>query len=152
MRLMLFGALVPAILIVAAPADARSSRINIPVQIDPNSSVHVLWVKVQAGEGRTIVSGYIRRKQWFARTTGNLHIALLKNWQQVACRESTWRKYRFHSRGQWRFTSTLDVDASNIDAVRISYVAHDRETGRSPDILNACTGSASSTEPHSDGA
>ncbi|OYX36824.1 MAG: hypothetical protein B7Y98_14615, partial [Sphingomonas sp. 32-62-10] len=74
---MLLGAIAPAALIAAAPADARSTRVDIPVQIDPNSSIYILWVKVKADGGRTLVSGYVRQKRWFARSRGDLHIELL---------------------------------------------------------------------------
>lgn len=153
MRQLLFGAIAPAALIAATPADARPSRVDIPVQIDPNSSVYVLWVKVQADGDRTLVSGYVRQKRWFARHSGDLHIAFLRHGQQVACQESDWKKYRFHSRGQWRFTSSAEVDASTIGSVRISHVVHDREMYRTPDPVNACPGGpAMPTEHQSGGA
>ena len=150
MRLLLLGAIAPAALVAATPADARTSRVDIPVQIDPNSSIYVLWVKVQADGDRTLVSGYVRQKRWFARHRGDLHIAFLRHGQQVACQESDWKKYRFHSRGQWRFANSADVATSTIDSVRISHVIHDRRPDRTPGSVNACPGPAA--EQRSGGA
>mgnify|MGYP001617471018 CR=1 FL=1 len=62
MRHFILGAIAPVALIATAPADARATRVDIPVQIDPNNSVYILWVKVQADDGRTVVSGYVRHK------------------------------------------------------------------------------------------
>jgi hypothetical protein len=152
MRQLLLGALAPAALMAATAADARATRVDIPVQIDPNSSVYVLWVKVQADGDRTLVSGYVRQKRWFARRSGDLHIAFLRHGQQVACQESDWKKYRFHSRGQWRFTSSAPVATSTIDSVRISHVVHDRERDRAPGAVSACAGANMPAELHSGGA
>jgi uncharacterized protein YodC (DUF2158 family) len=152
MRHLLLGAIAPAAFITAAPADARSTRVDIPVQIDPNSSVYITWVKVKAGGGRTLVSGYVRRKRWFARSRGDLHIEFLRHGQLVACQETAWTKYRFHSRGQWRFATSADVSATTVDTIRISHVIHDREEDRTPDPVNACSGLAAPTEPNSGGA
>lgn len=152
MRHLLLGAIAPAVLIAAAPADARSTRVDIPVQIDPNSSVYVLWVKVQADGGRTLVSGYVRQKRWFARSRGDLHIVLLRRGQRIACQETDWKKYRFHSRGQWRFATSADVSAATVDTVRISHVIHDRENDRAPDPVNACSELAAPSELNSGGA
>lgn len=147
MRHLLLGAIAPAVLIAAAPADARSTRVDIPVQIDPNTSVFVLWVKVKADGGRTLVSGYIREKRWFTRSRGDLHIEFIRQGQRLACQEADWKKYRRRSRGQWRF-----VPATTVDTVRISHVIHDRTEDRAPDPVNACSGLAAPTEPNSGGA
>jgi hypothetical protein len=152
MRHLLLGAIAPAALIVAAPADARSTRVDIPVQIDPNSSVYVLWVKVKADGGRTLVSGYVRQKRWFAHSRGDLHVELLRQGQRVACQETNWKKYRLHSRGQWRFATSVDVSATTVDTVRISHVIHDREKDSAPDTVNACSGLAAPSELISGGA
>lgn len=152
MRQLLLGALAPAALVAATPADARASRVDIPVQIDSNASVYVLWVKVQADGDHTLVSGYVRHKRWFARHSGDLHIAFLRDGQQVACQESDWKKYRFHSRGQWRFVSSADIAASTIDSVRISHVVHDRGPDHAPGSVTACPGPAMQAEQRSGGA
>ncbi len=152
MRHLLLGAIAPAALIVAAPADARSTRVDIPVQIDPNSSIYVLWVKVKTDGGRTLVSGYVREKRWFARSRGDLHIALLRQGQRVACQETDWKKYRFHSRGQLRFATSADVSATTVDTVQISHVIHDRENDRAPEAVNACSGLTAPSELNSGGA
>lgn len=152
MRYLLLGAIASAALIAAAPADARSTRVDIPVQIDPNASIYVLWVKVKADGGRTLVTGYVRQKRWFARSRGDLHIELLRRGQRIACQETDWKKYRFHSRGQWRFATSADVSTTTVDNVRISHVIHDRENDRAPDPENACSGLATSSEQNSGGA
>ena len=149
MRLMLLGAFA---VVVTAPAAARPTRIDIPVQIDPNSSVYVLWVKVRADDGRTLVSGYVRQKRWFARHRGDLHIAFLRDGQLVACRETNWKKYRLHSRGQWRFATSVDVAATSIDSVWISHVIHDGAAARSPESGAACAGSTDPAELDASGA
>ena len=94
MRNFLLGAIAPAVLVAAAPADARSTRVDIPVQIDPKASVYILWVKVQTDGSHTFVSGYVRQKRWFARHRGDLHIEFLRQGQRVACQETDWKKYR----------------------------------------------------------
>jgi len=152
MRHLLLGAIAPAALIAAAPADARSTRVDIPVQIDPNASIYILWVKVKADGGRTLVSGYVRQKRWFARSRGDLHIELLRHGQAVACQETDWKKYRFHSRVQWRFATSADVAATTVDTVRISHVIHDREGDRTRGPVNACSGLAAPSEQNSGGA
>jgi hypothetical protein len=152
MRQLLLGALAPAALMAASPADARATRVDIPVQVDPSSPVYVLWVKVRADGDRTLVSGYVRQKRWFARRSGDLHIAFLRQGQPVACQESDWKRYRLHSRGQWRFTSSAEVATSAIDSVRISHVVHDRETDRAPGSASACAGPAMPAEQHAGGA
>lgn len=152
MRYLLLGAIAPAVLIAAAPADARSTRVDIPVQIDPNTSVYVLWVKVKADGDRTLVSGYIREKRWFTRSKGDLHIEFLRHGQRLACQETDWKKYRRRSRGQWRFATSAGVSATAVDIVRISHVIHDREKDRAPDPVNACSGLAAPIEPNSGGA
>lgn len=38
MRNLLLGAIAPAMLVAAGPADARSTRVDIPVQIDPKGT------------------------------------------------------------------------------------------------------------------
>ena len=149
MRYLLIGAIASAALIAAPSANARPSRVDIPVQIEPNSSVYVLWVKVKADGDHTLVTGYIRQKRWFARSRGHLHIAFLRHGQPVACQESDWKKYRRRSRGQWRFTSSVQLAASTIDSVRISHVDH----GRVPDSTpTACSGSTLDTEQLPGGA
>lgn len=139
MRLLLLGALAPAVL-MTAPANARPTRVDIPVQIQPNSWVYVQWVTVKAEDGRTIVSGYVRNKKWFANRRGDLHIAFVKNDQQIGCQESNWRKYRFHSRGQWRFSASADIPASDIDSIRISHAIHDQGSDHPANSLNTCSG------------
>ncbi|QDC40252.1 hypothetical protein [Sphingobium fuliginis] len=148
-QLLLFGAVAPAAIIAAAPADARPIRVDIPVRIDPKSSVYVLWVKVQAEGESTLVSGYVRQKRWFARNRGDLHIAFLRHDQQVACLESNWKKYRFPSRGQWRFAASANVPASRIDSVQISHVIHDQKSDPAPDQVNSCSMPATNTTPSS---
>ncbi len=152
MRHLLLGAIAPAVLIAAAPADARSTRVDIPVQIDPNTSVYVLWVKVKADGGRTLVSGYIREKRWFTRSKGDLHIEFIRQGQRLACQEADWKKYRRRSRGQWRFATSAGVSATAVDTVRILHVIHDPEKDHAPDPVNACSGLAAPTEPNSGGA
>lgn len=152
MRHLLLGAIAPAALIAAAPVDARSTRVDIPVQIDPNTLVYVLWVKVQADGSRTLVSGYIREKRWFVRSKGDLHIEFLRHGQQVACQETDWKKYRRRSRGQWRFATSADISATAVDTVRISHVIHDREKDRTTDPVNGCSGLVGPTELNSGGA
>lgn len=152
MRLFYLGAIAPAALISAAPANARPVRVDVPVEIDPNSSIYVLWVKVQADGERTLVSGYVRQKRWFARHRGDLHIAFLRGGQQIACQEAEWKKYRFHSRGQWRFATSADIAAATVDTVRIAHVIHDREGDRTASPLNACLPLAAPTELNSGGA
>lgn len=125
MRLLLLGSFVPAVLI-SALADARPIRVDVPVQIQPNSWVYIQWVTVKAEGGRTIVSGSVRNKKWFANRRGDLHVAFVKNGQQIACQESNWRRYRFHSRGQWRFSASMDVPVANIDSIQISHAIHDQ--------------------------
>lgn len=152
MRLFYLGAIAPAALIAATPADARPVRVDVPVEIDPNSSVYVLWVKVQADGERTLVSGYVRQKRWFARRRGDLHITFLRGGQQVACQETEWEKNRYHSHGQWRFTTSSDVATATVDAIRIAHVIHDRASDRAPSQVNACSGLVAPTEPNSGGA
>lgn len=152
MRHFILGAIAPVALIATAPADARATRVDIPVQIDPNNSVYILWVKVQADDGRTVVSGYVRHKQWFARKKGDLHIEFLRHGQSVACQETDWKKYRHHSRGQWRFSTLAEVSATTIDTVRISHVIHDRDRDRAPGLVNACSGLAEPSALNSGGA
>ena len=152
MRHFILGAIAPVALIATAPADARSTRVDIPVQIDPKSSVYILWVKVKADGGRTIVTGYVRQKRWFARTKGDLHIELLRHGQLVDCQETDWKKYRYRSRGQWRFSTSADVSATTVDTVRISHVIHDQDRGRAPDPVNVCSGLAEPSALNSGGA
>ena len=152
MRYLFIGAIAPAALMAATPADARPSRVDIPIQIDPNSSVYVLWVKVKAEGDHTIVSGYVREKRWFVRSRGHLHIAFLRQGQQIACQESDWKKYRRRSRGQWRFTSSVQTAASTIDSVQISHVDHDRVPDSTPRSMKACSGSTVDTEQNAGGA
>lgn len=152
MRYLFIGAIAPAALMAATPADARPSRVDIPIQIDPNSSVYVLWVKVKAEGDHTIVSGYVREKRWFVRSRGHLHIAFLRQGQQIACQESDWKKYRRRSRGQWRFTSSVQIAASIIDSVQISHVDHDRVPDSTPRSMTACSGSTVDTEQNAGGA
>ncbi|MBK8861065.1 MAG: hypothetical protein IPN48_09195 [Sphingomonadales bacterium] len=152
MRYLFIGAIAPAALMAATPADARPSRVDIPIQIDPNSSVYVLWVKVKAEGDHTIVSGYVREKRWFVRSRGHLHIAFLRQGQQIACQESDWKKYRRRSRGQWRFTSSVQIAASTIDSVQISHVDHDRVPDSTPRSMKACSGSTVDTEQNAGGA
>jgi len=140
MRNFFLGAIAPAVLVAAAPADARSTRVDIPVQIDPKASVYILWVKVQTDGSHTFVSGYVRQKRWFARHRGDLHIEFLRQGQRVACQETDWKKYRYRSRGQWRFATSADLSPTTVDTVRISHVIHDREQDRTPDPVNACSG------------
>ena len=152
MRYLLMGAIAPAALMAATPVDARPARVDIPIQIDPNSSVYVLWVKVKAEGDHTIVSGYVRQKRWFARSRGHLHIAFMRQGQQVACQESYWKKYRYRSRGQWRFTSSVQIAASTIDSVQISHVDHERVPDSTPISMTVCPGSTVDTEHHAGGA
>jgi hypothetical protein len=152
MRYLLMGAIAPAALMAATPVDARPARVDIPIQIDPNASVYVLWVKVKAEGDHTIVSGYVRQKRWFARSRGHLHIAFLRQGQQVACQESDWKKYRYRSRGQWRFTSSVQIAASAIDSVQISHVDHDRVPDSTLTSMTACPGLTVGTEQHPGGA
>ena len=152
MRHFFLGAIAPVALIAAAPADARATRVDIPVQIDPNSSVYILWVKVKADEGRTVVSGYVRHKQWFARKKGDLHIEFLRHGQVVACQETDWKKYRYRSRGQWRFSASADASATTIDSVRIAHVVHDLDRDRAPDPVNSCSGLTEPSALNSGGA
>lgn len=152
MRILLLGAFAPAVLIAVSPADARPTRVDIPVQIEPNSWVYVQWVTVKAEAGRTIVSGYVRNKKWFAKKTGDLHVAFVKNGQQVACQETSWGRYRFHSRGQWRFSAAADIRAIDIDSVRISHVVHDRGAELASSPLNSCPSSEPSINPPRGGA
>ena len=152
MRYLFIGAIAPAALMAATPADARPSRVDIPIQIDPNSSVYVLWVKVKAEGDHTIVSGYVREKCWFVRSRGHLHIAFLRQGQQIACQECDWKKYRRRSRGQWRFTSSVQIAASTIDSVQISHVDHDRVPDSTPRSMKACSGSTVDTEQNAGGA
>lgn len=151
MRILLLGAVAPAVLVAASPAVARPLRVDVPVQIEPNAWVYVQWVTVKSETGRTIVSGYVRNKKWFASSRGDLHVALVKNGQQVACQETLWKRYRWPSRGQWRFSATVDVDAPEIDSVRISHVVHD--PGSRPSSLPAsCANSDPSIAPPRGGA
>ena len=152
MRNLLLGAIAPAVLVAAAPADARSTRVDIPVQIDPKASVYILWVKVQTDGSHTLVSGYVRQKRWFARHRGDLHIEFLRQGQRVACQETDWKKYRYRSRGQWRFATSADLSATTVDTVRISHVIHEREQDRAPDPVNACSGLAAPSVLNSGGA
>lgn len=152
MRYLFIGAIAPAALMAATPVDARPARVDIPIQIDPNSSVYVLWVKVKAEGDHTIVSGYVRQKRWFARSRGHLHIAFMRQGQQVACQESDWKKYRYRSRGQWRFTSSVQIAASTIDSVQISHVDHERVPDSTPISMTVCPGSTVDTEHHAGGA
>lgn len=152
MRLFYLGAIAPAALIVAAPVNARPVRVDVPVEIDPNSSVYILWVKVQADGEHTLVSGYVRQKRWFARRKGDLHILFLRDGQQIACKETQWAKNRYHSHGRWRFTTSADVGVASFDTVRISHVIHDPEIDRSPGHVKACSGLAARTEPNLGGA
>lgn len=152
MRYLLMGAIAPAAFMAATPVDARPARVDIPIQIDPKSSVYVLWVKVKAEGDHTIVSGYVRQKRWFARSRGHLHIAFLRQGQQVACQESGWKKYRRRTRGQWRFTSSVQIAASTIDSVQISHVDHERVPDSTPTSMTACPGSTVGTEQHPGGA
>jgi hypothetical protein len=138
--------------IQAQEADVRPSRVDIPVQIDPNSSVYVVFVKVQSDGRRTIVSGYVRQKHWFGRSRGHLHIAFLRHGQEVACQESGWEKYRIHSRGHWRFKTSVQIAASTIHSVRISHIDHDRMSHSTPRSLTACPGSTVHTEQLPGGA
>ena len=96
MRNLLLGAIAPAVLVAAAPADARSTRVDIPVQIDPKASVYILWVKVQTDGSHTLVSGYVRQKRWFARHRGDLHIEFLRQGQRVACQDENTGNKRGH--------------------------------------------------------
>lgn len=148
MRILFPGAFAPAVLVAISPAAARPTRVDIPVQIEPNSWVYVQWVAVKSETGQTIVSGYVRNKKWFAGNRGDLHVALVKNGQQVACQETSWKRYRWPSRGQWRFSATADVDALDIDSVRISHVVHGR--GNEPSSLPASCGTSNSSinPPH----
>lgn len=152
MRYLIMGALAPAALMAATPADARASRVDIPVQIEPKSSVYILWVKVYTDGDRTLVSGYVRPKRWFARSRGHLHIVFLRHGREVACQETNWEKYRFHSRGQRRFKSSVQIAASTIDSVRISYVVHDRVPDHTQGSVTTCPGSPLQSELHSGGA
>lgn len=151
MRILLLGAFAPAVLVAVSPAAARPTRVDIPVQIEPNAWVYVQWVTVKAEAGRTIVSGYVRNKKWFAKKTGDLHVAFFKNGQQVACHETSWGRYRFHSRGQWRFATTAEIPAVDIDSVGISHVVHDRGN-ELRSLPNSCTNSTPSIDPPLGGA
>ncbi|NML94314.1 hypothetical protein [Novosphingobium olei] len=151
MRMLLLGAFAPAVLVAASTAVARPTRVDIPVQIEPNAWVYVQWVTVKAEAGRTIVSGYVRNKKWFAKKSGDLHVLFVKNGRSVACQETSWGRYRFHSRGQWRFSAEADFPALNIDSVRISHVVHD--PGSEPSSLpNSCIGADPSVDPSHGGA
>ena len=152
MRHFIFGAIAPVALIATAPADARATRVDIPVQIEPNNLVYILWVKVNADEGRTAVRGYVRNKQWFARKRGDLHVEFLRRGQLVACQDTDWKKYRYRSRGEWRFSTSANVSATTIDIVRISHVIHDRERDRARNPVNACSGLAEPTSLNPGGA
>ena len=71
--------------------------------------------------------------------TGNYTTSADAN-QRVACQETDWKKYRYRSRGQWRFATSADLSPTTVDTVRISHVIHDREQDRTPDPVNACSG------------
>lgn len=151
MRILFLGVFAPAVLISVSQADARPTRVDIPVQIEPNSWVYVQWVTVKAEAGRTIVSGYVRNKKWFGKKTGDLHVAFVKNGRQIKCQETSWGRYRFHSRGQWRFSAVADVPAIDIDSVRISHVVHDRGS-EPPSLPNSCASSEPINSPRQGGA
>jgi hypothetical protein len=152
MRLLFIGALAPAAIFAATPAVARPTRVDVPVQIDPNSSIYILWVTVKADGDRTLVRGYVRHRQWFARKRGDLHIEFLRHGQRVACQETDWKKYRHHTRGQWRFETSVEVPAAILDTIRVSHVIHDQNAERAPDRANACSAVAAPTNPNSGGA
>ncbi|MBV1692585.1 hypothetical protein KRR38_34380 [Novosphingobium sp. G106] len=138
MRLLLLGSFASAVLI-SAPAYARPIRVDIPVQIQPNSWVYIQWVTVKADGGRTIVAGSVSNKKWFANRRGDLHVTFVKDGQQVACQESNWRRYRFHSRGQWHFSASIDVPVANIDSVSIAHVIHDQGSNHTSNGSTSCS-------------
>lgn len=128
MRKLIAVAHAAAMVSITGSVAARTRTLDIPVEVIPNRSVYVLWPSVRNDNERTVVKGYVRMKRWFARTRGDLHIVLLKDGREVACQETAWRKYRFHTRGQWRFIAAFDAAPSKIDSVRISYEPHDGST------------------------
>lgn len=148
LRLLHSCVVAPAALVASAPAETRPVRVDIPVRIDPNSQVYVRWVKVRADGDTTLINGYVRQKRMFAGNRGDLHIALLRQGQQIACLETAWKRYRFPSRGQWRFAAATDVPASTIDSIRISHVIHDRGLNSASDLADACSRPVPSPDPN----
>lgn len=128
MRMLLVAAHAAAAISITGGAEARTKTLDIPVDVIPNRSVYVLWPSVRDDSDRTVVKGYVRMKRWFARAKGDLDVALFKDGRVVACQETVWRKYRFHTRGQWQFVAVFGVAPSGIDSVRISYHSHDGPT------------------------
>lgn len=125
MRKLLVVAHAATAISITGAAAATTRTLDIPVDVTPNRSIYVLWPSVRHDEGRTVVKGYVRMKRWFARTKGDLDVALFKDGRVVACQETVWRKYRFHTRGQWQFVAAFGAEPSGIDSVRISYHPHD---------------------------
>lgn len=115
------------ILGLATQSLARPITVDVPVEVVPSRSIAIQWVKVQTDTGRTVVSGIIGHKGLRRMGGGDLHVAAFSHGVQLACRSAVWRRYGPVKRAAWRFATSLPVNTSEIDAIRITHVERGSE-------------------------